>query len=121
MLARLYIATDSNDKAIALLTDLVKQEPGWQDGPTLLVQAYSSAGRSADAIKWLEEAAGENPALFGTLAELYGRQRRWTDAVTAYEQALRDARGNKSIAADALQVGFKALGTRMRQLGIPEA
>jgi tetratricopeptide (TPR) repeat protein len=91
MLARLYIATDSYDKAIALLTELVKQEPGWQDGPTLLVQAYSAAGRSADAIKWLEEAAGENPALLGTLAELYGRQRRWTDAVTAYEQALRDA------------------------------
>jgi tetratricopeptide (TPR) repeat protein len=91
MLARLYIATENNDKAIALLTELVKQEPGWQDGPTLLVQAYASAGRSAEAIKWLEEAAGENPALFGTLAELYGRQRRWSDAVTAYEQALRDA------------------------------
>ncbi len=36
------------------------------------------------------------------------------------EQALKDARGNKSIAADMLQIGFKALGTRMRQLGIPE-
>jgi len=36
------------------------------------------------------------------------------------EQALKDARGNKSIAADALQIGFKAMGTRMRQLGIPE-
>ena len=36
------------------------------------------------------------------------------------EQALRDARGNRMAAADALQVGFKALGTRMRQLGIPE-
>jgi DNA-binding NtrC family response regulator len=37
------------------------------------------------------------------------------------EQALKDARGNRMAAADALQVGFKALGTRMRQLGIPEA
>jgi DNA-binding NtrC family response regulator len=36
------------------------------------------------------------------------------------EQALKDARGNRMAAADALQVGFKALGTRMRQLGIPE-
>jgi DNA-binding NtrC family response regulator len=36
------------------------------------------------------------------------------------EQALKDARGSKSAAADILQVGFKALGTRMRQLGIPE-
>jgi DNA-binding NtrC family response regulator len=36
------------------------------------------------------------------------------------EQALRDARGSRMAAADALQLGFKALGTRMRQLGIPE-
>jgi DNA-binding NtrC family response regulator len=36
------------------------------------------------------------------------------------EQALKDARGNRMAAADALQVGFKALGTRMRQLGILE-
>jgi tetratricopeptide (TPR) repeat protein len=91
MLARLYIATEKYDKAITLLSDLVKQEPGWPDGPTLLVQAYSSAGRAADAIKWLEEAAQDNPQLYGTLAELYGRQRRWADAVTAYEQALKDA------------------------------
>src|SRR5262245_37187860 len=56
MLARLYIATDKYDKAITLLSELVKQEPGWQDGPTLLVQAYGAAGRSADAVKWLEEA-----------------------------------------------------------------
>jgi DNA-binding NtrC family response regulator len=36
------------------------------------------------------------------------------------EQALRDARGNKMAAADALQIGFKALNARMRQLGIVE-
>ena len=36
------------------------------------------------------------------------------------EQALKEARGNRMAAADALQMGFKALGTRMRQLGIPE-
>ncbi|HEY7170887.1 MAG TPA: tetratricopeptide repeat protein [Vicinamibacterales bacterium] len=103
MLARLYIATDKYDKAIALLSDLVKQEPGWQDGPTLLVQAYSAAGRSADAVKWLEEAAEDNPQLFGTLAELYGRQRRWSEAVTAYEQALRDATPRT---ANGLRVGL---------------
>jgi tetratricopeptide (TPR) repeat protein len=103
MLARLYIATDKYDKAIVLLSDLVKQEPGWQDGPTLLVQAYSAAGRAADAIKWLEEAAQDNPQLFGTLAELYGRQRRWSEAVTAYEQALRDATPRT---ANGLRVGL---------------
>lgn len=103
MLARLYIATDQHDKAITLLAELVKQEPGWQDGPTLLVQAYAAAGRSADAIKWLEEAAQDNPQLFGTLADLYGRQRRWSEAVTAYEQALRDATPRT---ANSLRIGL---------------
>jgi tetratricopeptide (TPR) repeat protein len=103
MLARLYIATDKHDKAIGLLSELVKQEPGWQDGPTLLVQAYAAAGRSADAIKWLEEAALDNPQLFGTLADLYGRQRRWSEAVTAYEQALRDATPRT---ANSLRIGL---------------
>jgi DNA-binding NtrC family response regulator len=36
------------------------------------------------------------------------------------EQALKDARGNKMAAADILQIGFKALNSRMRQLGIVE-
>ena len=34
MLARLYVGSASYDKAIAILTDLVKQEPQWQDGAT---------------------------------------------------------------------------------------
>ncbi len=28
------------DKAIPMLTDLVSQEPGWQDGPAMLAEAY---------------------------------------------------------------------------------
>jgi DNA-binding NtrC family response regulator len=57
--------------------------------------------------------------LSGTMAEVLRRvsvevERR------KIEQALKDARGNRMAAADALQIGFKALGTRMRQLGIPE-
>jgi DNA-binding NtrC family response regulator len=57
--------------------------------------------------------------LSGTMSEAL---RRITTEVERrkIEQALRDARGNRMAAADALQVGFKALGTRMRQLGIPE-
>ena len=44
-LARLYIRSGAFDKAIPLLTELVNQEPGWQDGPTLLAEAYAGAGR----------------------------------------------------------------------------
>ena len=54
-LARLYVARGAYDKAIPLLTDLVNQEPGWQDGPLLLAEAYAGAGREPEAIAWLEE------------------------------------------------------------------
>ena len=52
---RLYVRSGAYDKAIPLLTDLVNQEPGWQDGPMLLAEAYAGAGRAEDAIAWLEE------------------------------------------------------------------
>ena len=41
----LYVRSGAYDKAIPLLTDLVNQEPGWQDGPRLLAEAYAGAGR----------------------------------------------------------------------------
>jgi tetratricopeptide (TPR) repeat protein len=89
MLARLHVLNASYDKAIPLLTELVRQEEGWQDGPGLLVDAYVSAGRTADAIAWLQQAAPENPRLYATLADLYGREQKWTEAASAYEEALR--------------------------------
>jgi DNA-binding NtrC family response regulator len=36
------------------------------------------------------------------------------------EQTLKDSNGNKMMAADVLQMGFKALTARMRQLGLAE-
>ncbi len=87
-LARLYIASGQNEKAIPLLTELVSQEPGWSDGPSLLAQAYAGAGRDAEAITWLEKAALDDPDLYTTLASFYERQRRWKDAAAAYEKAL---------------------------------
>ena len=80
MLARLYVRSGAYDKAIPLLTDLVKQEPGWQDGPVLLAEAYAGAGRSSDAIAWLEERAPDDPRLLPTLGDFYERERRWADA-----------------------------------------
>ena len=67
-LARLYVASGANDKALPLLEDLVAQEPGWTDGPGLLAQAYAATGRDAQAITWLEKAASEDPELYTTLA-----------------------------------------------------
>ena len=89
MLSRLYMTDGAYDKAIPMLADLVKQEPGWQDGAMLLAQAYAAAGRSADAVSFLEQAADENPQLYATLADFYGREDRWKDAVSAYAAALQ--------------------------------
>jgi tetratricopeptide (TPR) repeat protein len=87
-LARLYVRTNAYDKAIPLLTDLVNQEPGWQDGPLMLVEAYAGAGRSRDAITWLEERTADDPRLLPALADFYERERRWSDAAGAYARAL---------------------------------
>ena len=86
MLARLYVARGIRQGDSA--PDRTRQAgPGWQDGPTLLVEAYAArAERRSD--RWLEEAAPDNPQLYATLADFYARERRWTDAADAYEQAL---------------------------------
>ena len=89
LLSRLYVAAEKYDKAIPLLTDIVKEAPSWRDGPSLLMEAYSGAGRTSEAMTWLEESAADNPQLYGTLAGFYARERRWADASTAYEQALK--------------------------------
>ncbi|HKT81924.1 MAG TPA: tetratricopeptide repeat protein, partial [Vicinamibacterales bacterium] len=88
LLSRLYIAANNYDKAIPMLAELVKQEPGWQDGAMLLMQAYTAAGRTDEALKWLEESAPENPDLYETLADYYSRQRRFADAAEAYGKAV---------------------------------
>jgi DNA-binding NtrC family response regulator len=89
--------------------------PGMMNGaaaPTLAVGAPAQAG-GASSSPW------DQIDLSGTMSEALRRigtevERR------KIEQALKDARGSRMAAADALQLGFKALGTRMRQLGIPE-
>jgi tetratricopeptide (TPR) repeat protein len=94
MLARLYVANGQYDEAVPVLAEIVKQEPGWLDGAALLVQAYVAAGRTDEAVRWLEENAPINPQLYPTLAELYGRTRRWADASAAYEIALKISSGS---------------------------
>lgn len=98
-LARLYVRTGAFAKAIPLLTDLLGEESGWQEGPLLLAEAYSGAGRTADAIKWLEEAAPDDPRLFPTLAEFYERDHRWKQAAQAYAQALQFSPRNNELKA----------------------
>jgi len=96
-LARLYVRAGSFDKAIPLLTDLVNQEPGWQDGPMMLVEAYSGAGRGKDAIAWLEQRTEDDPRLLPALADFYEREHRWSDAAAAYSRVLQRLPRNTDI------------------------
>jgi tetratricopeptide (TPR) repeat protein len=98
-LARLYNRAGSYTKSIPVLTDLVRQEPGWQEGPILLLEAYLGAGRVKDAITWLEEATADDPRLLPSLGELYERERRWKDAATAYGAAVERSPRNIDLKA----------------------
>ena len=110
-LARLYIHVEQFDKAIPLLTDLVKQEQGWQDGPTLLLEAYAGAGRGADAVAWLEARVADEPTpqLLASLADFYERDHRWAEAAGLYDRLLKLAPNNanlkRSRASALLQAG----------------
>ena len=110
-LARLYVRSGAFDKAIPLLRDLVGREPGWQDGVGLLADAYAGAGKNADAIGWLEEAAPDDPRLYATLADFYERERRWQESAAAYATAVGRAPRNVDLkmryAAALLNVGSR--------------
>src|SRR5579871_6755514 len=88
-LARLYLRGEQYDKAIPLLSDLVRQEPGWSDGPMLLVEAYASAGRNADAIAWLESQTEDDPRLLPALGDFYDREHRYDEAAKTYGKAVQ--------------------------------
>jgi tetratricopeptide (TPR) repeat protein len=88
-LARLYVSTGEYQKAIPLLNDLVNEEPGWQDGPMMLAEAYAGAGRVPDGIAMLEQRSGEDPRLLPALADFYEREHRWSDAASAYGRAIQ--------------------------------
>jgi tetratricopeptide (TPR) repeat protein len=90
-LGRAYLQSGSFDKAIALLSGLVSQEPQWQDGPLLLAEAYAGAGRNAEAIAWLNDRTSDDPRLLPTLADFYEREHRWTEAAATYAKAVAHA------------------------------
>jgi tetratricopeptide (TPR) repeat protein len=75
----------------------VTEEPGWQDGPLTLAEAYAGAGRTKEAIAWLEERAPNDPRLLPALADFYERERRWPDAVATYARAVQRAPRNNEL------------------------
>lgn len=120
LLGRLYVAAEQFDKAIPLLADIVKEAPAWRDGPSLLMEAYTGAGKTREAVTWLEASAPDNPQLYSSLAASYARERRWVDAAGTYDLALKasprsfDLRVN--LAAVLMNTGSRADLLRGRDL-----
>ena len=119
-LARLYLADNSSPKAIEILEELQKNEPGFSETDLLLARAYQLVGRIDDAIVTLERVvAGDRPSsrALSSLASLYGRQGRWIEAVNVYERAVkrnpRSARLKREFAAALLKAN---LGERARDV-----
>jgi tetratricopeptide (TPR) repeat protein len=96
-LARMYVRTSAFDKAIPILRDLVLRERGWQDGITLLADAYAGAGKNLEAIAWLEEEVADNPRLYATLGDFYERERRWRESAAAYASAVQRQPQNRDL------------------------
>lgn len=90
MLGRLYLSARDYSKAIQSLRRVVDDQPGYPEGAMLLAAAQEGAGQTDDEIQTLETALEENPNFYRAslrLAELYERQRRWSDAAEAYSRA----------------------------------
>jgi tetratricopeptide (TPR) repeat protein len=89
-LGRLYVQSESYEKAIPLLQRVVADQPGYPDAAFLLASAQQGAGRSQDAIVTLENVLEGNPTFYRgylRIAELYERERHWAAAAAAYERA----------------------------------
>jgi len=94
-LARLYLASSSAAKAVDLLGDVLRYEPGFTEALLLLSEAYEETGRRGDAIAALEQFTPFDRSAYRVatrLGELYERERRWQDAATAYQRALATAK-----------------------------
>jgi tetratricopeptide (TPR) repeat protein len=90
LLGRLYLQSRAFDKAIPLLTIVVRNQPAIVDAAILLSTAQEGAGQVDQAVATLEEVLRENPESFraqARLAELYEREERWSDAADALARA----------------------------------
>ena len=99
MLGRLYLAGHEFEKAVTLLAPFVDSEPDQLEAVALLSEAYQATGREALAVALLERSVEESPELYGTLALVYERSERWSDAARAYQGAVQERPENAALRA----------------------
>lgn len=93
-LGRLYLSDKQPEEAIKVFKRVIEQQPEVAEASVLLARAESAAGRPERAVEALESAAEDNPRLLNSLAELYERQQRWTEAAAAYGRLSAITPGN---------------------------
>lgn len=111
-LARLYLDQDRAADAIPLLRRIVDEQPSFAEGWMLLSDAQAGAGRSEDAIGTLKELVRADPDSFrarARLAELYERQRQFTEAANEWSEAQKLNPKNPEVIA---RRGFSLLNAR---------
>ena len=85
-LGRLYLNAGRPEDAARVLRAVLDEEPDLAEASVLLARAETALGRPERAVAALEAAAGGNPRLLASLAELYERQQRWPEAAATYER-----------------------------------
>ncbi len=85
-LGRLYLNAGRPEDAARVLRRVLSEDPDVPEASVLLARAETALGHPERAAEALEAAAGGNPRMLSSLAELYERQQRWSDAAAAYEQ-----------------------------------
>jgi tetratricopeptide (TPR) repeat protein len=86
-LARLYLDRDRAADAIPLLRRIVAEQPQFAEGSILLAEAQEATGAVEAAIETLSTLLDDQPQSFRArvqIAELYDRQRQWTEAAQAW-------------------------------------
>lgn len=91
-LGRLQLRGGKADLAIPILEKVAQQAPWAAEPLVLLYEAQTTLGRLDDAAETLLAAAQINPRYWPMLGQFYERQDRWTEAASAYEEAVTATR-----------------------------
>lgn len=91
-LGRLHLRAGRTAEAIPILERVATQAPWAAEPLVLLFEAYATAGKFDEAEKAMIGAAEINPRYFVQLGQYYERRNEWEDAVSAYDEALKNMR-----------------------------